>query len=239
MDPQTLAESGILLVDKPTEWTSHDVVNCVRRRFRLKKVGHCGTLDPGATGLLVLLIGKATKLSGKFMGQDKAYEGVIRLGAETSTQDAEGEVTATHPVADFAAEDVAEAAARYVGQTEQIPPMVSAVKKDGKRLYKLARQGIEVEREPRAISIHLFEITGVALPDVHFRLRCSKGTYVRTLAADLGADLGCGGHLHSLRRTGSGRFDVTQAFPMDTVKTWEREDLMQHMIPLHRMVDYV
>ena len=239
MDPKLLAESGILLVDKPPEWTSHDVVNCVRRRFRIKKVGHCGTLDPNATGLLVILLGRGTRLSSSLTGQDKEYEGTIRLGVETSTQDLEGEVIATADPSSVTLEAVRTTAERYVGEIEQIPPMVSAVKKNGKPLYKLARKGIEVEREPRTIRIDEFRVLGLEGPDIHFRLKCSKGTYVRTLAADLGRDLGCGAYLHSLRRTRSGRFSVEDSYTMDEVKSWEKDDLVEHKIGLEKALTYL
>lgn len=240
IDPRTFAESGILLVDKPVGWTSHDIVNCVRQRFRIKKVGHCGTLDPNATGLLVLMLGQATRLSDKLMGQDKVYEGIIRLGVTTSTQDAEGEVTETRevdPVLTLAA--IRAAVAGFVGDIEQIPPMVSAVKKDGKRLYKLARQGLDVERDARPVTVREFRIDKAELPDLAFHIECSKGTYVRTLADDLGRNLGCGGHLLTLRRLASGKFSVGNAFTMEQIKSWEREDLFARMIPLHQIVGYV
>jgi len=239
IDPKTLAESGVLLVDKPVEWTSHDVVNCVRRRFRVKKVGHCGTLDPNATGLLVVVLGKATKLSEKLSGQDKTYEGILRLGAETSTQDREGEVTATGDPAGVTQAAIEAAFDQFRGELSQIPPMVSAIKKDGKPLYKLARKGIEVEREPRQITIHELELLGVDIPDVRFRVRCSKGTYVRTLCADIGRLLGCGGHLYELRRLQSGRFDLTNCHSIAAIKTWEREQLLENMIPLARIFPYL
>ena len=232
--PQTdsIAESGVLLVDKPTEWTSHDVVNCVRRRFKLRKVGHCGTLDPAATGLLVILLGRATKLSEKLMNQDKVYAGTMRLGVETDSQDRDGQVVATHPVDDVTGEDIERVAQRFVGDTMQIPPMVSAVKKGGKPLYKLARKGKTVEREPRPITIHYLTIRKIELPDVQFEVSCGKGTYVRTLCADIGGKLGCGAYLQELRRLRSGSFNVADSYEMDTIKSWEREQLFQAIIPL-------
>lgn len=236
IDAKTRAESGVLLVDKAEGWTSHDVVNCIRGRFRVKKVGHCGTLDPMATGLLVLVLGRATKLSAQLSGQDKWYEGVIRLGVETSTHDREGEVLATHDCSGVSAEAVRQAFAAFQGELMQIPPMVSAIKKNGKPLYKLARKGIEIEREPRPIKVHRFEPLGIDLPDVPFRLHCSKGTYVRTLCDDLGRALGCGAHLYSLRRTRSGTFRLKDAVSIDAIKTWERRDLLDRMIPLQRVL---
>ena len=226
------ADSGILLIDKPPAWTSHDVVNCVRRRFRFRKVGHCGTLDPAATGLLVLLLGRATKLSQRLMNQDKVYAGTMRLGVETDSQDRDGEVIATGEVEGITPEDVERVAADFVGEIMQVPPMVSAVKKDGKPLYKLARKGQVVEREPRPVVVHRLTITDIRLPDVDFEVACGKGTYVRTLCADMGHALGCGAHLLALRRLRSGRFDVKDAHTMDQVKTWEREQLLEAMIGL-------
>jgi tRNA pseudouridine55 synthase len=227
-----LAESGIILIDKPDEWTSHDVVNCIRRRFHIRKVGHCGTLDPIATGLLVIVCGKATKLSSRLTTQDKVYEGSLTLGIETHSQDRTGDVTAEHDPSGVTEEQVREVFAKYVGDLEQIPPMVSAIKKDGKALYRLARKGEEVEREPRAITIHSFEILEVDLPHVSFRVHCSKGTYVRTLCADIGRDLGCGAHMRDLRRLASGAFSIENAYTIDQIKSWEREEFLEKMTPL-------
>ncbi len=235
IDPQTLADSGVLLVDKPADWTSHDVVNCVRRRFRIAKVGHCGTLDPAATGLLVLVLGLATKLSGTFTDHDKTYEGTIRLGIETHSHDAEGKVVAARPLDGVDEAAIRAACQKLVGEIWQTPPMVSAIKKDGKPLYKLARQGIEVERAPRQVTIHELVVQGVALPDFDLRVRCTKGTYVRVLAADIGAMLGCGAHLLRLRRLASGPFEVAAAVTLDQIKSWEREQLFERVIPLARM----
>jgi tRNA pseudouridine55 synthase len=227
-----LAESGIILVDKPEEWTSHDVVNCIRRRFRIRKVGHCGTLDPIATGLLVIVCGRATKLSSRLTTQDKVYAGSLTLGVETHSQDRTGDVTAEHDPSGVTEQAVREVFAKYVGDIEQIPPMVSAIKKDGKALYRLARKGQEVEREPRSITIHSLEITGIELPHVSFTVHCSKGTYVRTLCADIGQDLGCGAHMRDLRRMASGTFSIENACTMDQIKSWEREEFLARMTPL-------
>jgi len=232
VDPKELAESGVLLVDKPVDWTSHDVVNCVRRRFRVRKVGHCGTLDPIATGLLVLVLGRATKLSSLLARQDKTYSGTMRLGVETDTEDSAGQVIATGNTSGVTPEDVRRAAGLFTGEIMQIPPMVSAVKKDGKPLYKLARKGQVVERDPRPVTIYSLDLGRIALPDVELEVRCSKGTYVRTLCADIGKELGCGAHLLSLRRPRSGSFDVADAYTMTEIKTWEREQLLEAIIPL-------
>ncbi|MCK5676224.1 MAG: tRNA pseudouridine(55) synthase TruB, partial [Verrucomicrobia bacterium] len=206
---------GILLVDKPTEWTSHDVVAKIRNHFKFNKVGHGGTLDPLATGLLVLLIGKGTKLSDRIMGGDKIYEGTIRLGVTTHSQDRDGEVLEEKDASHITRNQVEAAVENYLGDIEQIPPMVSAIKKDGIALYKLARKGLEVEREPRKIHIYSFEITGFNNPFVDFRVKSTKGTYVRTLAHDLGNDLGVGASLHELRRTGSGPLLLDKAYTME------------------------
>lgn len=209
---------GVLLVDKPGDHTSHDVVARVRGKFRMAKVGHGGTLDPSATGLLILLVGKGTRISDRIMGHDKTYEGIIRLGATTNTQDAEGEIlTRAEPdaIAAITEEQVRAAFQVCIGDQQQIPPMVSAIKIKGVPLYKMARKGREVEREARPIHIYRMELLSVALPDLHFRVACSKGTYVRTLAHDIGAALGVGGHLAALRRTKIGPFDIADAIALD------------------------
>ncbi len=221
--------SGVLLVDKPLEWTSFDVVNFVRARFNIPKVGHCGTLDPAASGLLVLVLGKFTQLSQKFSGEDKVYEAKLQIGLETDSADLDGEVTATHDWSHVTPEMVRETLMSFVGEQMQTPPMVSAVKKDGKKLYELARQGIEVEREAKAINISSIEITGMELPYCEFVMHCSKGTYVRTLCADAGKKLGCGGTLAGLRRTVSGQFNIADAVTVDTLKTYEQADLEIHV----------
>lgn len=229
-------ESGVLLVDKPEDWTSHDLVNLVRRRFRIKKVGHCGTLDPIATGLVVLVLGRATKLSSRLMCQDKEYSGTMRLGIETHSQDRAGEVTATREIDGIDEERIRAVMQTFVGDLMQIPPMVSALKRDGKRLYELARQGVEVEREPRPITISRLDIHDIHLPFVDFSVACTKGTYVRTLCADIGGALGCGAHLHALRRTRSGSFTVSDAHTVDHIKSWDRETLLATMTPLADIV---
>src|SRR5437867_4424688 len=169
---------GALLVDKPVGPTSHDVVDAVRRRFQIKKVGHCGTLDPNATGLLIIVLGRGTKLSEKLMSSDKVYEGSIKFGETTDSYDADGELTASLPVPPLTLAELNEAAATFVGDLMQMPPMVSAVKKDGVPLYKLARKGIEVERKPRLLHIYTFAFTSYTEPLGHFQISCTKGTYV-------------------------------------------------------------
>lgn len=217
--------NGVLLVDKPAEWTSFDVVNFIRSRFNIPKVGHCGTLDPAATGLLVLVLGKFTTLSQKFSGEDKIYEATLQLGLETDSQDLDGAVVAEHDWSGVTEERLRATLNGFVGVQQQMPPMVSAIKKDGKKLYELARKGIEVERDSKEITIFSLDISRVELPYCDFTLHCSKGTYVRTLCADAGARLGCGGVLKSLRRTASGKFNIADAITVDELKTLEQADL--------------
>jgi len=198
--------------------TSHDVVAWVRRVLPGAKVGHAGTLDPDATGVLVICVGKATKVSSFLMEGEKEYVGVGRLGITTDSQDASGTVVREREVAvDEAA--IREAALAFVGRIEQIPPMFSAVKIDGQKLYRLARKGVEIERPARSVVVHAFEIGGVRLPDFDFRLRSSKGTYVRTIVHDLGDALGCGAHLLRLARTRQGGFDLEGAVPFDVLRS--------------------
>ena len=227
---------GILLVDKPTEWTSHDVVAKIRNHFKFNKVGHGGTLDPLATGLLVLLIGKGTKLSDRIMGGDKVYEGTIRLGITTHSQDRDGEVLEEKDAAHITREQVEAVIQNYLGDIEQIPPMVSAIKKDGVPLYKMARKGQEIEREPRKIHIFSFEVTGFDNPFVQFRVKSTKGTYVRTLAHDIGNNLGVGASLHDLRRTGSGPLNLEKAHSMEEILACDRETIGEKMILLSDMM---
>ncbi|MGB0289810.1 MAG: tRNA pseudouridine(55) synthase TruB, partial [Opitutales bacterium] len=199
---------GILLVDKPKGITSHDVVDRVRRIFHMKKVGHAGTLDPMATGLMIILVGKATKVSQYLMSMDKEYTGTLRLGQSTDSQDAEGELVEERSVPELTEAEVLAKMKTFVGDQYQTPPMFSAKKVGGQPLYKLARKGKTVEREPRVIHISRFEMTDFALPEISFLVACSKGTYVRTIAHDLGENFGCGAHLNVLRRTGIGDFRI-------------------------------
>ncbi len=218
-------QHGVLLVDKPKTWTSFDVVNFIRARFNIPKVGHCGTLDPAATGLLIIVIGKFTKLSDKFSGQDKTYEGTLILGTETDSLDMDGTVTAQGDYSTVTPEQIKKVVAGFVGEQQQIPPMVSAVKKDGKKLYELARKGIEIEREAKTITIKSIRITRIELPFVDITVECTKGTYIRTLCADIGRKLGCGATLFALNRLKSGEFDLKDAVSLDTIKTWEQDEL--------------
>lgn len=205
---------GLLLVDKPSGPTSHDVVAKIRHRFRIPKVGHGGTLDPMATGLLVILLGKGTKISERVMGHDKTYAGTLRLGIETDSQDADGQIVAAKDAAAVTAAQVEAEMKARLGDQMQTPPMVSAIKIKGVPLYKLARKGETVDRPPKLIHVYRFELVDFAPPDVRFVVECTKGTYVRTLAHDIGQALGVGAHLVQLRRTKIGQFDVAQAAPL-------------------------
>ncbi len=228
--------NGILLVDKPMDWTSHDVVNFVKHRFSPRKIGHCGTLDPMATGLLVLLLGKATKLQERFMGQSKIYEGSIKLGLETDSEDATGRITSERGAEGITREMLETAMAAMVGDSMQIPPMVSAIKKDGRPLYILARKGVIVERKPRPVSIHSMEMLSCEMPCASFRVHCSKGTYVRTICADIGRKLGCGGIMTALRRLQCGKFSVEVAYTVDQMKSWGYPELENAVMPMERVL---
>src|SRR3989454_7763815 len=226
---------GAILIDKPAGPTSHDVVDAIRRHFKIKKVGHCGTLDPAATGLLIIVLGRGTKLSEKLMADDKVYEGTIKLGETTNSYDADGELVASFRFPPLTLDQLNEAATQFVGDQMQTPPMVSAVKKDGVPLYKLARKGIEVEREPRLIHIYNFQFSAYQEPIGHFRLACTKGTYVRSVAHELGQKLGCGAHLATLRRSVSGKFDVSQAMPLDQVLKLTPRELEARVLPFLKL----
>ena len=223
---------GVLLIDKQPDMTSHDVVAVARRALGTKKIGHCGTLDPMATGLLILVIGRGTKMQDLLMAEEKEYEGTLRLGFTTSTQDSEGEVRETKPVPELTDAQVEEAFAAYHGDFYQMPPMVSAIKIGGVPLYKLARKGEEVERQPRLVTVFHHQIKRVALPDVDFRVVCSKGFYVRTYCHDIGAKLGCGGHMAGLRRTRSGKFTVEGNITFDQLKNLPREEVLARVLSL-------
>ncbi len=227
---------GAILIDKPQGWTSHDVVAKVRNFFRLDKVGHCGTLDPMATGLLVIVIGKGTKLSNALMSGDKRYSGEITLGVSTDSYDAEGEILETRPVPEGISEGtLKEIFASMRGDQYQMPPMVSAKKIGGKPLYKLARQGLTVEREPRLIHVYEFNLLSFASPKITFDLKATKGTYVRTVAFDIGQKLGCGAHLSALRRTESGEFNVRDAITLDELMKLSKQDFENRVVPVYRI----
>ncbi len=223
---------GVLLVDKATGMTSHDVVAIARRTLGTKKIGHCGTLDPLATGLLILTLGRGTKIQDLIMAEDKEYVGTLKLGEVTHSQDADGAVTETKPVPDLTREQIEAAFAKYQGDFYQTPPMVSAIKKDGVPLYKLARKGQTVEREPRFVHVFAHQINEVRLPEVDFRVVCSKGFYVRTYAHDIGQELGCGAHLRSLRRTKSGKFSVDLAVSTEALKNGDVNAVLSKVLSL-------
>ncbi len=223
---------GVLLVDKGQDMTSHDVVAVARRTLNLKKIGHCGTLDPMATGLLILVVGKATKLSELLMSEDKEYSGTLELGKTTNTQDADGEILEEKEVPEFSDDEIRAVFAKFQGDFYQTPPMVSAIKKDGVPLYKLARKGKEVEREPRFVHVYTHRVDDIRLPLVDFTVKCTKGFYVRTYAHDIGQDLGCGAHLKQLRRTRSGRFDLKRSVTFEELKHGDREEIIEKMLSL-------
>ena len=226
---------GAILVDKPSGPTSHDVVDAIRRKFGIKKVGHCGTLDPNATGLLIIVLGRGTKLSERLMGDDKVYEGTIKFGEATDSYDSDGEITGSLPVMPMTLDELNEEAAKFIGDQMQIPPMVSAIKKNGVPLYKLARKGIEVEREPRLVHIYNFRFTDYAEPLGQFRVACTKGTYIRSIAHDLGQKLGCGAHLTELRRSASGKFDVKEALTLDAILKLSTAELEKRVMPFLKL----
>jgi tRNA pseudouridine55 synthase len=204
-------DGRMLLIDKPLHWTSFDAVRKVRNIIRIKKVGHAGTLDPLATGLLIICTGKFTKKINEYMAREKEYTGTITLGSTTPTYDLESEPTDFKPTDNISPEQIYEETRKFTGEIMQVPPAHSAIKIQGRRVYELARAGKEVRIEPRKITISEFEITKIEMPIVHFRVVCTTGTYIRSLANDFGAALGCGGHLSSLCRTRIGEFLLKDA----------------------------
>ncbi len=228
----TATPDGVLLVDKAPGMTSHDVVALVRRRLQIKKVGHCGTLDPIATGLLLLTLGRGTKIQDLLMSEDKEYAGTLKLGATTDTQDCAGQILQERPVPTLSEETVRAAFEKYRGDFYQMPPMVSAIKQGGVPLYKLARQGKVVEREPRLVHVYNYTIDRIGPPEIDFSVGCSKGFYVRTYAHDIGEELGCGAHLLNLRRTRSGRFLVDGAITVEEIKNLEPVDILERILTL-------
>ena len=228
--------AGILLVDKPQGITSHDVVDKIRRLYGTRRVGHAGTLDPMATGLLIILVGKATKASQYLMSQEKEYIGQATLGTTTDSQDADGEITETKPVPEISEQQIKDVLKSMLGDQHQIPPMHSAKKVGGKKLYELARKGIEIEREPRFIRINLFNLEGWSSPNIQFRVQCTKGTYVRTLAFDIGHKLGPGAHLSMLRRTSSGNLHVDKAYTLMQLGAMSKQQLIDCLVPVHEAV---
>jgi tRNA pseudouridine55 synthase len=218
-------KQGILLVDKPVGMTSHDVVSRVRRKLHIKKVGHAGTLDPLATGLLIILVGQATKLFDKLSGHDKAYRSTLILGRTTDTGDIQGRVLREEGAAHITDGRIREVFGTFLGELMQFPPMYSAVRHKGKKLYELARKGVTVEREARPIRVDRLEIENIENPQVEFYLECSKGTYVRQLAVDIGEQLGCGACISRIQRTKIGSFDLNDAVSLDEIdeshiKSW-------------------
>jgi len=231
IDTTDFQSGALLLVDKPQGWTSFDVVNKIRWALRNRlgvkkfKVGHSGTLDPMATGLLLICTGKWTKKLNELQGLDKSYTGTITLGGVTPSFDAETEVRDEKPVEGINKNDIQGHASKYVGVIDQVPPVYSAIKVDGKPLYKSARAGKEVKPDPRQVEVHAFDIVNINPPEVEFEVSCSKGTYIRSLAHDLGQDLGCGGYLTELRRTVVGPYNIEQAFVFeDLITAISRED---------------
>ena len=216
MNEQNIFEQGqLILIDKPFEWTSFDVIRKIRYLTKTKKVGHAGTLDPLATGLLIICTGKFTKKINEYMAQEKEYTGSITLGATTPTYDLESEPENFKPIEGITEEQISEATKFFTGNIFQTPPIHSAIKKEGQRAYELARRGIDIKLEPRALTISQFEITKIDLPKVYFKVACSTGTYIRSLANDFGEKLGCGGYLSSLCRTRIGEFLLADALSIE------------------------
>lgn len=229
--PQQPSLDGVLCVDKPKDWTSHDVCAFIRSRFKIKKVGHAGTLDPLATGLLIVLLGRATKQSMTLTANDKEYSGVMELGVKTDSHDRKGAEIATASAEKITLEEIKKRAAEeFTGEITQVPPMVSALKQKGVRLYELARKGIEVPRESRPVTVHEWKITRKDGNFVEFSTRVSKGTYVRTLVNDLGESLGCYACLADLRRLQSGEYKIEDSVTIDQLKGMTFQDLRQKML---------
>ena len=237
MNPSPNEPDGVLLVDKPQGITSHDVVDRVRRLLRTRRVGHAGTLDPMATGLLVILVGKACKASQYLMSQEKEYVATVKFGEITDSQDADGEVIETRPVPeDLTADAIREGMKSMLGDQYQTPPMFSAKKIKGVPLYKLARKGEEVEREARFIRVERFDLLAYRAPEADFIVKCTKGTYVRTLGHDLANKLGPGGHLTALRRTMSGEANVSGAVTLDALNEMDYAARVARLVPVHKLV---
>lgn len=226
------AISGVLVVDKPVGLTSHDVVQIVRKGTNIRRAGHTGTLDPRASGVLVILIGPAVRLSEYVSASDKRYQAILRLGASTDTYDSEGQITSTAPVEDITEEQFQNVLSQFVGEIEQVPPPYSAVKIKGKKAYEMAREGEEVELLPRTIQVYNLELLEWAPPEAVIDVYCSSGTYVRSLAHDVGIALGCGAHLVGLRRTKSGRFTLRDAVPLRKLReAFDMGNWYQYLIP--------
>lgn len=210
--------NGVLLLDKPNGWTSNAALQAVKRLYQAQKAGHTGSLDPLASGLLPICLGEATKLSGVLLNADKTYRFTCLLGVTTTTGDAEGEVVTTRPVGSWSRAQIEAMLQQFIGPLQQIPPMYSAVKRDGQPLYKLARRGIEVERTPREVTIHELRLLRQTPSELECEMRCSKGTYVRALAVDIGEALGCGAHVSALRRTAVEPYDTARMVSLDALR---------------------
>ena len=226
---------GVLLLDKPAGITSHDVVDRVRRAAHTRRVGHTGTLDPSATGLLIICVGEATRLSEYLTRLDKVYKGYLRFGVVTDSYDMDGKVLEENPVPELDSDAIQEAFDAFSGEIEQVPPMVSAVKVGGKRLYKMARKGETVERKARKVTVKEFRLLGYEAPLAQFRVECTSGTYVRALCHDVGQTLGCGATLDSLRRVAVGRHRVEDAIPGDDFQN--EEDVYEHLMAMGEALD--
>lgn len=224
----SFAEGRVLLINKPLRWTSFDAVRKIRNLIKIKKVGHAGTLDPLATGLLIVCTGKFTKKINEYMAKEKEYTGSFILGATTPTYDLESEPGNFQSLESITEEKIKAATSPFTGEIMQVPPAHSAIKIDGKRVYELARKGVEVKIDPRKVTIHEFEITAIELPVVHFRVVCSTGTYIRSLANDFGAALGCGAYLSSLCRTRIGEFTLDKAITPAELEEEIRREASPH-----------
>lgn len=233
-----VSPEGVLLVDKPRDWTSHDVCDFIRKRFHIKKVGHAGTLDPLATGLLVILLGRATKLSISLSSHEKEYYGKMELGIQTDSHDRQGKVLQAAPWESVTLEMIRLKTELFKGQIIQVPPMVSALKHQGVRLYELARKGLTVPREGRAVTVQEFRIESKEGPFVSFTACVSKGTYVRTLVNDLGESLGCYATLAELRRSRSGKFHLKEALTIEELRQLEIGRLADHVISISTALSY-
>lgn len=227
MEAKNADEGRVLLINKPLEWTSFDVVNKLRYKLKIKKIGHAGTLDPLATGLLIVCVGKMTKQIESFMGLEKEYTGTFVLGQTTPSYDLETEVSEQKDISHLTVDEIASAVKSLTGKIAQLPPAHSAIKIGGKRAYKFARKGKEVELQPREVEVKEFEITSLQLPQVHFRVVCSKGTYIRSLARDLGEKLGVGAYLSQLCRTRIGTYKLENALSIEDVTPTEHEDILR------------
>lgn len=227
---------GILLLDKPMGCTSHDVVDRVRKKLKMKRIGHAGTLDPLATGLLIILVGKATKASQYLISLDKEYEATMLLGQTTDSQDADGQIMTSQAVPNFSQDQIEVVLNSFLGDQYQLPPMFSAKKVNGVPLYKLARKGEEIERQPRFIRISKIHLNNFSSPQISFSTTCSKGTYIRTLTHDIGQKLSCGAYLIQLRRTATDKFKIDNALSLESFEQMNISDIRNTLIPIHKAV---